>query len=245
LQDHPAAEETRRAEALIMSPFFNKLKDLFNDRQGAAEKKVSKKIVSGADWPAIEKDVFPDKGVGPRLSAVLNTIIEVKRWDLLTPLIAQAGDYLDTVNLVYRPGEFGPVPKSRAQELEDIYNAINAAPKNKDKVLRGFVSCVESWACQRNAEDCFDWAMGKKEAVPVPALGLAALCDHQIDGNPLAMKVLKTAADFDRAEDAIDWVYSSNGVDRGIALDNLADWKKKLEEQERKKNPPAPPTPKP
>ena len=224
---------------------FDKLKGIFNNPQADAEKRVAKKIVSGADWPAIENDVFPARDVGPQLSAVLDTIIETRRWDLLTPLIARAGDYMDTVNLVYRPGEFGPVPTSRAQELEDIYQALAASGKKGEKALRGFVACVESWSCQRNAEDCFDRAMGKKESVPVPALGLAALCDQKIEGNRFAMKVIATPADIERAVDAVEWIYSGNAVDRGIALDNLADWKKKLEELEAKKSPPAPPSPKP
>ena len=225
--------------------FFDRLKGIFNNPQGDAEKRVAQKIVSGADWPAIEDDVFPAKGVGPRLSAVLDTIIETKRWDLLTPLVARAGDYMDTVNLVYRPGEYGPVPASRAQELEDIYQALTASGKKGEKAVRGFVACVESWACQRNAEDCFDWAAGKKEFVPVPALGLAALCDQKIEGNRFAMKIIATPADIERAIDAVEWIYQSNGVDRGIALDNLADWKKKLEELDAKKKPPAPPAPTP
>ncbi len=220
-------------------PFFKKLKDIFNDRQGAAEKKVANLIAQQCDWMMIESLVFPDKGVGPRLSAVLDAIIEHKNWKLLTPIIARTGDYLDTIGLVYRSGEFGPVPSSRAQELEDIYQAIAASPKNADKVLKGFVTTVENWACQHNDEACFDWAKGKKEFVPVPPLGLASLCDRPIDGNPLAMKVLATQADIARAMDAVDWIYNDNGADQDTAFDNLSEWKKKLEEQPGKK--PAPP----
>ena len=221
-------------------PFFDRLKKIFNNPQADAENRVAKKILSGADWSAVENDVFPDKGVGPRLSFVLDTIIDTKSWKLLTPLIARAGDYLDTIDLVYRQGEFGTVPKSRVQELEGIYQALTAAPKNADKVTRSFISCVESWACQRNSEECFDWAMGKKEAVPVPAIGLAALCDQKIEGNSFAMKVIATQADIERAIDAVEWIYSSNAVDRHIALDNLADWKKKLDEPPAPKKPSAP-----
>lgn len=220
---------------------FDRLKKIFNNPQADAEKRVSALIAQQCDWFAIESQVFPEKGVGPRLSAVLDAIIESKNWKLLTPLITRAGDYLDTVNLVYRQGEYGQPPATRVQELEDIYQAISTAPKNAAKVTQGFINCVESWACQHNAEDCFDWASKKPEFGPIPALGLAALCDNKIDGNPFAMKVIKTAADIEKAIDAVEWIYKENAADRYAALDNLEDWRKVLESKNNKK--PAPPTP--
>lgn len=223
--------------------FFDKLKHVFNDRQGEAERRVSKLIAQQCDWMMVESLIFPEKGVGPRISAVLDAIIESKNWKLLGPLVERAGDWMDTINLVYRPGEFGAVAPARAQELEDIYQAVSKARRNSAKVLEALVSCTENWACQHNNEACFDWAKSKPEFVPLPALGLAALCDQPIDGNPLAMKVIATKADIERAIDAVDWIYS--GTDRDIALDNLAEWGKKLDARNNKPNPPAPKAPGP
>jgi hypothetical protein len=222
---------------------FKKLKDIFRNPQGEAEARVRKLIEQQCDWFAIESIVFPDKGVGPRISAVLDAIIDSKNWKLLTPLVARAGDWMDLIDLVYRPGEFGPVPATRVQELEDIYNALSAAPSHGKKAAKAFVNCVETWACQHNSEPCYDWAVSKPEAEALQPLGLAALADKKIEGNPLAMKIIKTPADIDRAVEAVEWIYSGNATDRYNALDNLEEWRKKLEENSKK--PPAPPAPKP
>ncbi|MEZ0224718.1 MAG: hypothetical protein ACAH83_09210 [Alphaproteobacteria bacterium] len=220
---------------------FKKLKDIFRNPQADAERRVDALIAQQCDWFAIESLVFPDKGVGPRMSAVLHSIIEAKNFKLLTPLVARAGDWMDLIDLVYRPGKFGAVPPTRVQDLEDIYTALSAAKGHGAKAAKAFVNCVETWACQRNSEACYDWAVSKPEAGPLQALGLAALADHKIDGNPLAMKIIKTPADIDRAIEAVDWIYSGNASDRYTALDNLEDWRKKLEENSKK--PPSPPAP--
>lgn len=218
-----------------------KLRDIFGDRQGAAEKRARKKILQRCAWDEVKDDVFPKKGVAPRVSAVVAAVIEAKHWSLLTPIVAEVGEWVGVIDLVYRKGEFGQPPMTRAQELEDIYQALRAAPKSQgEKVVRSFITCVENWSCQHNFEAGYDWAKTKPEFVPVPPVGLAALADHPIEGNPLAMKILATPEDIARAAEAADWVYSGNAADRDAALDNLEAWRKKLEEKN--KQPPAPPS---
>ncbi len=211
-----------------------RLSDMFGDKQGAAIKRVYKKIESGAEWKDIRDDVFPEGGkVGAPTSAVVSAILLHKRFDLLTPVAAEAGDWVGVIDLVYRKGEFGKVPASRAQELEDIYQALKAAPKHGAKLAATFVETVESWSCQRDFEAGYDWAKTKTEFVPVPPLGLASLAERPIDTSPLAMKILNTPAEIQRALDAADWVES--GHDRDDAVANLKDWREKLA-----KNPPKP-----
>ncbi|HYD17422.1 MAG TPA: hypothetical protein VEF76_02955 [Patescibacteria group bacterium] len=212
-----------------------KLGELFGDKQGAAIKRVYKKIASGAEWKDIADDVFPkDNKVGAPVGAVVNAILLHQRFDLLTPIAAEAGDWIGLIDLVYRKGEFGPVPAVRAQELEEIYTALKAAPKHGKKLAASFVETVENWTCQRDFEAGYDWAKTKPEFVPVPPLGLAALAEKPIDGRPLAMKVLNTPAQIARAREAAEWVES--GHDRDDAVKNLRDWQEKLA----KKPPPAP-----
>lgn len=218
-----------------------KLSDFFGDRQGVAAARVRKKIAQGCEWSEISDDIFSEKGGGAPVSSVVDAIIAAKRWKLLTPLAEEAGDWIGLVDLIYRRGEFGPVSPERPQELEDIYRALKAAPTKGAKLAASFVSTVEIWACQRNSEACFDWARRKQEFVPVPALGLASLADHPIEGNMLAMKILSTSAEIRRADEAVDWVYADHGLDRDIAHGNLAVWRKKLE----KNNGPPPPAPGP
>lgn len=220
-----------------MPDFFKKLKNIFRDKVGEADKRVREQIAKGCDWAAIDKDVLPDGGGGARIATVVDAIIAAQNWKLLTPLAERAGDWLPLVDLVYRKGEFGPVPATRAAELEAIYQAFDVA-RNGSKVKDTFVNMAATWACQRDSEACYDWAAKKTEFKAVQALGLAALCDKPIDGNPLPMKVLGTFADIDKAQAAIDWVYSGNGIDRDTATDNLATWRKKLEDRNNK--PPAP-----
>lgn len=217
-----------------------KLSDFFGDKQGAAAARVRKQIAQGCEWDDIKDDIFSEKGGGAPVSAVVDAIITAKRWKLLTPLAEEAGDWIGLVDLIYRRGEHGTVPPERPQELEEIYRAIRAAPTKGAKLAASFVSTVEIWACQRNAEACFDWVRRKPEFVPVPALGLAALADHPIEGNALAMKVLSSVAEIRRAAESIDWVYADHGLDRDIAHGNLAVWRKKLEENNNSAPPPAP-----
>jgi len=220
-----------------MPDFFKKLKNIFRDKVGDADKRVREQIAKGCDWAAIEKDVLPDGGGGARIATVVDAIITSQNWKLLTPLAEKAGDWLPLVDLVYRKGEFGPVAPTRAAELESIYQAFDIA-RNGKQVKDAFVNLAATWACQRDSEQCYDWAARKAEFKGVQPLGLAALCDKPIDGNPLPMKVLATSADLDKAQNAIDWVYSSNGIDRDTATDNLSTWRKKLEDRNNK--PPAP-----
>ena len=220
-----------------MPDFFKKLKNIFRDKVGDADKRVREQIAKGCDWAAIDKDVLPDGGGGARISTVVDAIIAAQNWKLLTPLAEKAGDWLPLVDLVYRKGEFGPVPAARAAELEAIYQAFDVA-RNGKQVKETFVNLAASWACQRDSEQCYDWAAKKAEFKGVQALGLAALCDKPIDGNPLPMKVLATFADIDKAQAAIDLIYSGNSGDGDTATDNLATWRKKLEDRNNK--PPAP-----
>lgn len=211
-----------------------KLSDMFGDKQGAAIKRVYKKIESGAEWKDIKDDVFPQDGkVGAPTSAVVHAILLHKRFDLLTPVAAEAGDWIGVIDLVYRKGEVGKVPAARAQELEDIYNALKAAPTHGKKLAASFVETVENWTCQSDFEAGYDWAKTKPEFVPVPPLGLASLAERPIDGNPLAMKILNSPAEIQRAIEAAEWVES--GHDRDDAIANLKDWREKLA-----KNPPKP-----
>ncbi|MCC7037927.1 MAG: hypothetical protein IT560_11560 [Alphaproteobacteria bacterium] len=211
-----------------------KLSDIFGDKQGAAIKRVYKKIESGAEWKDIKDDVFPQDGkVGAPTSSVVHAILLHKRFDLLTPVAAEAGDWIGVIDLVYRKGEVGKVPASRAQELEDIYTALKAAPTHGKQLAAKFVETVENWTCQRDFEAGYDWAKTKPEFGPVPPLGLASLAERPIDGRPLAMKVLNSASEIQRAIEAADWVES--GHDRDDAIANLKDWREKLA-----KNPPKP-----
>lgn len=221
-----------------------KLRDIFfGNPQAAAEKRAREKILKNCDWDAVKDDVFPAKGVAPRVSAVVAAIIEAKNWKLLTPIVSEVGEWVGPLDLVYRKGEYGTPPMTRAQEFEDIYQAIKAA-KGRDsaKVMNAFMTCVENWSCQHKFEAGYDWAKTKPEFVPVPPVGLAALADHPIEGNPLAMKILATPEDVARAKEAADWVYSSSSIDRDIAMDNLEKWLEKLEEKSKK--PPAATPPK-
>lgn len=220
-----------------MPDFFKKLKNIFRDKQGDADKRVRDLISKGCDWAAIDKDVLPDGGGGARVGVVLDAIIASQNWKLLTPLAEKAGDWLPIIDLVYRKGEFGLVPPSRAQELEEAYKALDAA-RNGKALKETLVNLVATWSCQRDSEQCYDWAARKAEFKGVQPLGLAALCDKPIDGNPLPMKVLSTPEAIERAKAAIDWIYSGNGADRDTADDNLATWRKKLEDRNNK--PPAP-----
>lgn len=217
-----------------------KLKEIFGDRQGAAAERVRKQIAQRCDWGAIKQDVFPDNGGGAPLPAVVDAIITAKHWKLLTPLTAEAGDWLSVIDLIYRKGEYGAVPPDRAQELEEIYQALAAAPKHGGNIVRSFVNTIEIWACQHGSEACFDWARGKPEFVPVPPLGLAALADGPIEGNPLAMKILSSPEEIKRAVEAVDWVYNGHSFDRDTALDNLDDWRRKLEGNSQNPSFPAP-----
>jgi hypothetical protein len=221
-----------------MPDFFKKIKNIFRDKVGEADKRVREQILKGCDWNAIDKDVLPDGGGGARIGAVVDAIITAQNWKLLTPLAEKAGDWLPLVDLVYRKGEFGPVPATRAAEMEEIYKAFDIA-RNGKQVKETFVNLVATWSCQRDSEQCYDWAVKKFEFKAVQPLGLAALCEKPIDGNPLPMKVLATSADLDRAQAAIDWIYSGNSGDRDTASDNLATWRKKLDDRNNK--PPAPP----
>lgn len=207
---------------------------MFGDKQGAAIKRVYKQIESGAQWNDIKDDVFPQDGkVGAPTASVVQAIILHKRFDLLTPVAAEAGDWIGVIDLVYRKGEVGKVPASRAKELEEIYTALKAAPKHGKQLAAKFVETVENWTCQRDFEAGYDWAKTKPEFVPVPPLGLASLAERAIDGNPLAMKILNSPAEIQRAIEAAEWVES--GHDRDDAIANLKDWREKLA-----KNPPKP-----
>ncbi|HTK85852.1 MAG TPA: hypothetical protein VL625_12285 [Patescibacteria group bacterium] len=216
-----------------------KLSDFFGDRQGAAAARVRRQIAQGCEWEDIREDIFGETGGGAPVSAVVDAIVTSKRWKLLTPLAEEAGDWIGLVDLIYRRGEFGPVPSERPQELEEIYRALKGAPTKGAKLAASFVNTVEIWACQRNTEACFDWVRRKPEFVPVPALGLAALADHPIEGNRLAMKILSSPAEIRRAAEAVDWVYADHGLDRDIAHGNLDEWRKKLEKGNNQP-PPAP-----
>ncbi len=221
--------------------FGKKLREIFGDRQGAAINRARRKILSGANWDAVKDDVFPPKGNSVPIAPIVDAIIEVKSWQLLTPIVREVGDWVGVIELVHRKGEFGAIRPSRVQELEDIYNALHAAGKpHGPKVAEAFVNAVEIWACQHNFEDGYDWAKKKPEFVPVPPLGLAFLCEKPIEGNPLAMKVFSTHAEITRAMQAVDWV-NGNSFDRDEALDNLIQWQAKLTAQ--KKSGPKPPQP--
>jgi len=222
-----------------------KLRDFFGDKQGAAIRRARKKILANCEWDEVKDDIFPKKGVGAPVSAVVGAIIEAKNWKLLTPLVAEAGDWVSIIDLIYRKGEYGQPPASRAQELESIYTAISAAKPHGAKVAAAFVSTVEIWTCQHDYEAGYDWAKGKPEFVPVPPLGLAALAEKPIEGRPLAMKILSTPEDVKRAAEAVDWVENNNGFDRDQSLDNLETWRKKLEENSKKPPASAPKPPSP
>jgi hypothetical protein len=217
-------------------PLFRKLREIFSDRQGAAEKRVAKLIAEGAEWPQLEPLVFPPKGPGPRVSAVVAAVIAEKRWPLLTPIAAQAGDWIGIIDLVYRKNELGSAPAGRPQELEGIYQALKAAKKHGKKLAQDFVTSVENWSCLKDSEACFDWARAKPEFVPVPAAGLVALADRPVQGSALAVKVLASGAEIDRAVDTVEWFYADKGMDRDTAIGNLAEWRKALEEMEKKKD---------
>ena len=220
--------------------FGKKLREFFGDRQGAAINRARRKILSGANWDAVKDDVFPPKGAGVPIAPIVDAIIEVKNWQLLTPIVREVGDWVGVIDLVHRKGEFGAIRPSRAQELEEIYTAIHAAGKpHGPKVAEAFVNAVEIWACQHSFEDGYDWAKTKPEFVPVPPLGLAFLCERPIEGNPLAMKVLSNFAEITRAMEAVDWV-NSNNFDRDEAMDHLVKWQAKLTAA---KKPPKPPQP--
>src|SRR3982750_4264321 len=184
---------------------WQKLRDAFGNPQEAAIKRMREKVAQHCDWNAVKNDIFPEKGVGAPVFAVVAAIIDNKHWKLLTPLVAEAGDWGSVIDLVYRKGEFKAPPADRPQELEAIYQAVRAAPVNGKKYDQTFVETVETWACQHDAEACYDWAYTKPEFVPVPALGLASLADKPIDESRLAMKILRNPAEIARAIEAVDW----------------------------------------
>ena len=217
-----------------------RLRDFFSDKQAAAIGRARKKIHARCEWEDVKNDIFPDKGTGAPIGPVVGAIIEAKHWKLLTPIVAEVGDWVSVIDLVYRQGDFRKEPPGRAQELEEIYKAVKAAPKNGAKVTNALIETALNWACQHSNEEVFDWAKTKPEFKDIPQLGLAALCEKPIEGNKLAMKVLATAKDLDKAIDAVDWVYGSNSGDRDDALQNIADWRKKLDEKAKKPKPPGP-----
>ena len=53
-----------------MPDFFKKLKNIFRDKVGEADKRVREQIAKGCDWAAIDKDVLPDGGGGARIATV-------------------------------------------------------------------------------------------------------------------------------------------------------------------------------
>ncbi len=220
-----------------------RLRDFFGDKQGAAIKRARTKILAHCEWDDVKDDIFPAKGTGAPVNAVVAAIIEAKHWKLLTPVVAEAGDWVGVIDLVYRSGEYGQPPAARAQELEDIYTALKAANPHGAKVAAAFVNAVEIWTCQHDYEAGYDWAKTKAEFVPVPALGLAALAEKPIEGNALAMKILSTVDDIKRAVEAVEWVDSGNAFDRDQSLQNLSDWRAKLEEKDKKPSPPKSPRP--
>lgn len=218
-----------------------RLRDFFGNPQAAAIGRMRKKVHARAEWDDVKDDIFPEKGVGAPVSSVVAAIIEAKHFKLLTPLAAEAGDWIGVIDLVYRAGEHGKQPPGRAQELEEIYTALKAAPKHGKKLAESLITTAANWACQHADEAVYDWLSKKPEFTALPGLGLAALADHPIEGNKLAMKLLATPADIDRAIEAVEWVYHGNAGDRDDALDNLAVWRKKLEDDSKKPGKPKPP----
>jgi hypothetical protein len=221
---------------------WQKLRDVFGDPQGAAIKRMREKVEQHCSWNEVKDDIFPEKGVGAPVSAVVAAIIENKHWKLLTPLVAEAGEWVSVVDLVYRKGEYKMPPNDRPQELEAIYQAVKAAPVNGKKYAQSFIETVETWACQHDAESCYDWAYTKPEFVPVPALGLASLADRPVENSSLAMKVLSNPAEIARAFEAVDWIYREHSIDHDIAMDNLESWRRQFADNHpnRSFNAPAP-----
>lgn len=220
--------------------FGKRLRDFFSDKQANAIGRARKKIHARCEWDEVKNDIFPEKGTGAPVKAVVGAIIEAKHWKLLTPLVTEAGDWVGVIDLVYRQGDFRQAPPGRAQELEEIYKAVKAAPKHGKKVTDALIETALNWACQHGNEEVFDWAKSKPEFKEIPQLGLAALCERKIEGNALAMKVLATKEDLAKAIDAVDWVYESHSGDRYDALQNIEAWRKKLDEKARKPKPPGP-----
>jgi hypothetical protein len=219
---------------------WQKLRDVFGNPQESAIKRMREKVAQHSSWDEVKNDIFPEKGVGAPVSAVVAAIIENKHWELLTPLVAEAGDWVSVIDLVYRKGEHKAPPADRPEELEAIYQAVKAAPVNGKKYAETFIETVETWACQHDAEACYDWAYAKPEFVPVPAMGLASLADRPIEESNLAIKVLSNPMEIARAIEAVDWVYRENGYDHDTAVENLEAWRRKFDDNSPNRPSPAP-----